>query len=256
MRDIDKLRACYDELHALLGDNAEPWESVKLVEEYRRYWRPKNVRVILLAQSHVHTTDEERKFEVSCKGVPNYPHDYPRNYARTIYCLAHGDNYLINCSKVPTTNDVGMQQYWQLLYSCENYVKVTSDFASLFIGKTPNPNKRIPNKINLLNSLHKRGIWLMNGSIMALSINRKKLPFAIIKKALQTSWDNYTGQVVKEANPAHIIVIGTRIGKALQERLPDNHTVIPAPGSHLPKKQFFYNWRKYYKLCQKYAPKK
>ena len=246
MQNEDKLRACYDELHALLGDNAEPWESVKLVEEYRQYWRPKTVRIILLAKSHVHTTDEERKFEVSCKGLPNYPHDYPRNYARTIYCLAHGDNYLINCSKVPTKNDVGMQQYWQLLYSCENCVKVTSDFASLFINRTPNYKERIPNKINLLNSLRKRGIWLVNTSIMALT--------EIRQKALQISWDKYTGQIVKEANPVHIIVIGTGVGNALQERLPDNHTVIPAPGSHLQKKEFFYNWRKYYKLCREHAP--
>ena len=256
MQNEDKLRACYDKLSARLereGIKAEPWESVKLVEEYRQYWRPKNVRIILLAESHVYTPDEERKFKLyPRKDLPNYPQDY----ARFIYCLAHGDNHLISPHPAdidPPPNVAGAPQFWQLFYSCENYVNRNDPVAPIFQDGNPDNEERIQNKINLLNSLRERGIWLVDTSIMALYNKGKKPPYKTMIKALQTSWDKYTGQIVEEANSAHIIVIGTGVGNALRKRLPDNRTVIPAPGSRLPKKQFFNNWRKYYDLCQEHA---
>ena len=248
MRDIDKLRACYDELHALLGDNAEPWESVELVEEYRRYWRPDNVRIILLAESHVHTTDEDSEFKLSPrKDLPNYP----RDYTRFVYCLAYGENSLLEngCPK----NNRGTWQFWKLFHSCING---NADCAPILKKGTPNNEKRIQNKINLLYSLKELGIWLVDTSIIALYNKGKKPKKLIMTEALQTSWDKYTGQIVKEANPDFVIVIGKGVKEALQGRLPDNIDEITQPNAFLSAKEHLENWQKCYELCQKHAPQK
>lgn len=75
----------------LLGPDSEPYKSVKLVENYRQYWRPdpNNVRVILLAESHVFTTGSDRKFKITpIDGLP----DYSKQYAKFVYCLAYGED--------------------------------------------------------------------------------------------------------------------------------------------------------------------
>jgi hypothetical protein len=46
----------YYEINQILGNNAEPLETVRLVETYRRYLKPEAVRVVLLAESHVFTS--------------------------------------------------------------------------------------------------------------------------------------------------------------------------------------------------------
>ena len=54
------LEETYTEINKILGNNAEPLESVHLVEAYRRYLKPDTVRVVLLAESHVFTSNEDR----------------------------------------------------------------------------------------------------------------------------------------------------------------------------------------------------
>jgi hypothetical protein len=54
------LEETYYEINQILGNNVEPLESVRLVETYRRYFKPETVRVVLLAESHVFTSDEDR----------------------------------------------------------------------------------------------------------------------------------------------------------------------------------------------------
>jgi hypothetical protein len=40
----------------MLGDDIEPFEVIRSVEEHRLYWKPEMVRVVLLAESQVYTT--------------------------------------------------------------------------------------------------------------------------------------------------------------------------------------------------------
>ena len=268
MQNEDKLRACYDELSELLEDNAdppEPWESVKLVEEYRRYWRPDNVRVILLAESHVYTTDEERKFQLSPhKDLPNYPQDY----ARFVYCLADGENSLL-ANGHPEKN-LGTLQLWKLFYSCENYVDDQGDFDPITHRGTPDEEQRIKHKINLLNSLRERGIWLIDTSIMAidrkdlpnnmmpqvLQTSRSNLPNNMVSLLLKTSWNKYTGQIVKDANPDFVIMVGQEVAEALVGEITYKKEVLSHLNDLLTYEQIMDNWQRCYDLCQKYAPQK
>ena len=42
------LKKTYYEINRILSNNAEPLESVRLVETYRQYFKPETVRVVLL----------------------------------------------------------------------------------------------------------------------------------------------------------------------------------------------------------------
>ncbi len=61
---METLEEAYHEVERNLSSHIEPLESVQLVEEYRRYWMPEKVRVVLLAESHVFTSDEDRRIVV------------------------------------------------------------------------------------------------------------------------------------------------------------------------------------------------
>ena len=52
------LNETYAEIHHILGDQIEPLESVQLVEAYRQYLKPEQVRVVLLARAYTHQADQ------------------------------------------------------------------------------------------------------------------------------------------------------------------------------------------------------
>ncbi len=90
-KKMNDLRNCYDQLRNIFKDNIEPYESVELVEKYRQYWKPTKVKVVLLAESHVFTTDADRKIKIQTISGLN---GYPTEYAKFVYCLAYGEKNL------------------------------------------------------------------------------------------------------------------------------------------------------------------
>jgi hypothetical protein len=57
---MQKLRDTYRSIKGHIGAETEPFESVELVEAYRRYFKPEKVRVVLLADSST-TSDTAKK---------------------------------------------------------------------------------------------------------------------------------------------------------------------------------------------------
>ena len=85
------LRTCYDEIKKIALDQIlDSFEVVKEVDRYRDFWKPQKPRIILLAESHVHTCDEDFAHRWS------YPDDgtYHGNLVRFVYCLANGERDL------------------------------------------------------------------------------------------------------------------------------------------------------------------
>lgn len=101
---MERLRACYDRLSEYISHHStfdiEPYESVELVERYRQYWKPDNVRIVLLAESHVLTTNDDRNFTI--KKLDRLP-GYPAQYAKFVYCLAYGENYFRTWGRAKVT---------------------------------------------------------------------------------------------------------------------------------------------------------
>ena len=242
---MNLLRDCFNAMRDNFPALDESWESVELVERYRRYWRPKRPRVVLLAESHVHTSDNDRR---SCMREMSALPDYPRNYVRFVYCLAYGESCLLEGRKPG-----GTPQFWKLFHSCQNCAwdsEGNADFSPILKGGTPDCEQRIQNKIRLLQTLQKRGIWLVDASIMALYRGGKKHP---IGDAVPMSWEKYTRKIVADAKPAHVIVVGKGVANSLKGLLPENHTVVCQPNAHLTSEEQRDNFHKVYNLCKKHA---
>ena len=98
---IQMLRLGHDAGRELLGkagfnsDEIEAVEVAEMVEAHRWAWKPKQVRLLLMAESHVYTATEELAFDYG--GAHYFPRDLnaPSRYVRLIYCLGYGEKLLI-----------------------------------------------------------------------------------------------------------------------------------------------------------------
>lgn len=241
---MQKLNETYLKLKQILGRDTESLESVQLVETYRRYLKPEKVRVVLLAESHVFTPDEDRQIVVPpLSELPGCP----TQYARFVYCLGYGEKKLTNSPLHPKRD--GTPQFWKIFFSCNNPVSSLQDFSPI-LGQTT-PNQRLMNKIRLLKDLKEKGIWLVDASIVGLYKEGKKIPNMFL--ALEESWRSYTREVVISANPEHVICIGKGVANIVENDLKryfhHKYTVIPQPNAHLTSEQHRANFEKYSKLC-------
>src|SRR5947208_15221372 len=97
----------------------DPLEVVEAVEGYRNFWKPERVAVVLLAESHVHTSHED--FAHKWSFVKDAA--YEGNFVRFVYCLAYGERKLAD---MPSNR--GTWKFWRILYSCLNPVTKNKDF--------------------------------------------------------------------------------------------------------------------------------
>ena len=238
-----RLKDAYANLQRILGSDTEPFKSVQLVEEFRRYWKPDKVRVILLAESHVFTSDLVRQIPIrSREDLPGSP----TQYARFVYCLAYGENDLIPGN---TLKRDGTPHFWKIFFSCNNPITALSDFSPI-LSQTQSET-RIRNKIQLLYELKANGIWLVDASIVGLYKDGKKLPYMF--SALEESWQSYTREVVISANPEFVICIGKGVGNIVKDDLerlyPERFTIIPQPNARLSAQEHYLNYQKYSRIC-------
>ena len=230
------LEETYLKINRILGNNAEPLESVRLVETYRRYLKPETVRVVLLAESHVFTSDEDRRVAIPpIDGLPGYP----RQYARFVYCLGYGERELTKYPHHPRRD--GTPQFWKVLYACDNRISNPEDFR-LIQRETSFP-QRLRNKIHLLESLRAKGIWLVDASIVAVYGNEANVSWRSRTEVLRDSWKSYTKQVVTSANPERVICVGKGVARVVENE------AIPQPNARFSSKEHIANFQRYYDIC-------
>src|SRR5438094_9128906 len=148
------LRKSYDKIKWVI-ENPESFEVVEQVEIYRNLWKPDQVKVVLLAESHVHTAQEDF-LEWSYGTNPTYR----GRLVRFVYCLGYGE------SLVKISSNPGTSQFWKILYSCVNNVSDKQAFAPILKSMTENRDQRLTNKVHLLSKLKDAGIWLVDASII------------------------------------------------------------------------------------------
>src|SRR5207248_4332251 len=85
---VETLRKTYDAVAAILG-YCESFQVAEAVENLRRYWRPPCVKVILLAESHVFTSEEEIRIPLSHEALSLI--GLPSQFVRFVYCLGYGE---------------------------------------------------------------------------------------------------------------------------------------------------------------------
>jgi len=219
----------------------DSFEVVKEVDRYRDSWKPQKPRILLLAESHVHTRDEDfaHRWSYLEEGA------YQGSLVRFVYCLANGERDLVNIR-----SNRGTWQYWKILSSC---LSGESGFPTILKHSTPDFKQRIENKIRLLKTLKEAGIWLIDASIVG--INGTSEPAKT--NVLLQSWKNYTGPRIKSLSPTlkHIIVIGTGVEKTLMneiQRLGIEHSVIPQPNARLTGGYPSKHYETCFKTCSKF----
>jgi hypothetical protein len=234
------------EINRILGNNAEPLESVQLVETYRRYFKPETVRVVLLAESHVFTSNEDRR--IAFPPIPELP-GYPTQYTRFVYCLGLGERELTNDPHHPRRD--GTPQFWKVLYACDNRIETLKEFGPVR-RVTPFP-KRLQNKIHLLKNLGAKGIWLADASIVGVYGSGVNVSSRSRAEVIRKSWVSYTKKVVTSANPERVICIGKGVARVVENDLralfPGRYEVIPQPNARLSSKEHMVYFQRYYEVC-------
>lgn len=172
-------------------------EVIKLVHDYRMYWKPQKVNTLLLAESHVYTDLEMTRYKHDFNEIPGYP----CKYVRFVYCLSYGENHRLD-KKVDSRK--GTPQFWKLFNEAvEGDFKVTSN---------NNKADKIEHKISLLKKMkYNDGVWLLDASIIGVYNNGIKPSFNDYNKIIQCSIDNYCVPIINDINPKCIIVIGKTV---------------------------------------------
>lgn len=247
-----QFRSCYQGLKQI-HEGLECYEVVRAVEEYRQYWRPKTVKVVLLAESHVFTTEQD--FSIRLKACDFLPQDYPDRFVRFVYCLGYGERDLLDRKDAPHK---GTPDFWKNFLSCRTQIKEKTYFAPILKTKTPDLDQRLRNKCKTLQDLKKRGIWLVDASITGLYISgQQKLPPQTCNKVIEHCWDNYVGELLAEVRPRFVICVGKGVGKALRSRLDSEYgtklEIVRQP-ARLPACEYRKYFKLYFDICKQYAP--
>jgi len=236
------LKECYDGVKALSPSlDIEPFEIVEEVARIRQFWRPERVRVVLLAESHVYTPQED--FAHSWK-IRNPIYD--GKLVRFVYCLAYGESSLVSS----VSRNPGTSQFWKIFYSCLHQISTNEDFGP--ISRSTPTDERISNKISLLADLQRAGVWLMDASVVGL--NRLK-NLTLRKRVLQQCWD-YTFSTLQELNPKpnRMIIIGCFVKRVLRKEIASlgiRHVFLPQPQARISAPGYRQFYDVYYQMCSR-----
>ena len=142
---------------------------------WRYYWRPRETKVILLAEAHVFTPKEHAYGPGLDKGMLHDTYFGPRGFVFLVYCLSYGKNESLSEKVIDNTNK-GTLQFWTLFAACLRGVEHVADatgkkaFSSPFTsdllkgGNLP-VKERLKAKLEVLEDRRNRGIWLLDASI-------------------------------------------------------------------------------------------
>jgi hypothetical protein len=231
----------------------DPLAVVKQVEEYRQYWKPGETNVVLLAESHVYTDDED--YEMKCrqsilhKIIPGYP----LRFVRFVYCLGYGEDRLVHPARTERKN-TGTPQYWKIFSSCVAEDERDLGFHRILKTETPYVFERLRNKVEVLHEMKERGIWLLDASIVGLYGSGTK-DQETNEKIIETCWHHHIARVIQQSKPKHIIVIGSGVGSILHpklSRLSIPFTVVPQPQARGNSEWQLENYKKYQRICARY----
>ena len=228
--NLARLTACHTEIASLVGAGAEPLSALQGVEEHRWFWRPLKPKLVLLAESHVHTSEADIMCAVRARR--DFPADIPTGFVRLVYCLGYGESRLVD--GMVTGRNTGTPQFWQIFHSCLHPVSSNNDFRKVQASRTRSLDERVVNKLRLLNALRDEGIWLIDASIVALYQQGQPKPSHQLRlQVIQKSWDGYVGRVVVDAAPEAVLCIGSDVARALRSRLDE----LGIPWGSVPQPQ-------------------
>lgn len=235
------LESIWKVLRGEYGELIEPFDSWRNADAHRMFWRPDEVKVVLLAESHVFTGENELDRTVDF--APFISEEIPTGFVRLVYCLGYGENELLN--SVVDRNG-GTPQFWKLFYACLHRISNNNEFAPILVGGTPSIAERVQNKLELLRSLKRNGIWLLDASLASLYPRPDKA--GMYENCIEKSW-SYINRLISEACPEQIVVIGAGVRDQLLAKvdaLDISWNWIYQPQAHLGAEGHLANYQNLY----------
>ncbi len=266
---MNTLRNCYEGLkREIIQKDIEPFEIVEAVENYRSFWKPDNVRIILLGESHVYTNHNEFNCKIDKSKLDKVNKTklnltcYPKNFVRFVYCLASGESELLEDKKCVQSNR-GSWQFWEDFFSCCNKIDKNNykdAFKPILKTKTKNFPQRINNKLNLLLTLKGLNIWLVDASIIGLYKSEeysKKEYNSFKNRVISYCWENHTRDVISQAQPEFMICIGKTVAKIikkelLREPIRGRYCVVKQPQGRRNTQDSLSAFQTYYRICSEH----
>lgn len=229
-------------------------EAVKQVEEYRQFWKPEETNVVLLAESHVYTDEKDYAIKLNKSILHRIIPNYPLRFVRFVYCLGYGENQLLTRRRTDRRN-AGTPQYWKIFSSCVAENEDNLGFGQILKTRTRSFIRRLQNKVHVLQKMRKKGVWLLDASIVGLYGSGTKDPDTM-ETIIVLCWKNHVADMISEASPKHIIIIGKGVGNILRSRLRRLNvpsTVIPQPQARGPSEWQLENYKKYQRICVRHS---
>lgn len=249
------LRQAYEKIKSYSLEKSIEIDSLKVVQEVERlrnYWKPENPNVILLAESHVLTSDDDFNIKINYNDFNNFIPSYPDNFVRFVYCIGYSEsNLFINKPTDPSFRNPGTRQFWKIFCACaSNNDKIVYDF--ILKGRIKNLEERVRNKIRILIKMKEKGIWLVDGSIVGIN----GLPTKMKRDIISLSWNSHVNYIVLENNPKAIVFIGSPIKNVLLNEFQDSSIEIfhqPQPQARLSSEEHKEVLKRYFRICNKYC---
>jgi hypothetical protein len=231
-------------------------EAVTQVEMHRQFWKPNITNVVLLAESHVYTDKKDTEIKMKKSTLSKLPENYPSSFVRFVYCLGYGENDIL--TKKPSRRNSGTVQFWKIFCSCIAENNANLGFEKVLKRRTK-LGERLQNKLNVLQQMKEKGIWLLDASIVGLYGNEVKRGSRKYRQILEICWENYLKKIVEAAQPKQIIIIGKKVEESLQTRLNQleiQYETIDQPQTHLKREQQIRNYQRYNEICSSVIKRK
>lgn len=231
----------------------DSFSVVNQVEEYRKFWKPKEIKVVLLAESHVYTDELEYKIKCERHALNEIIPNYPLHFVRFVYCLGYGENELLE--REVEGNEMGTWQFWKIFSSCVAENEHDLGFQKVLKTGTPLFPKRLRNKVYVLREMQERGIWLLDASIVGLYRSGIK-SHKTVKRIIEICWENHLVNIIKESQPKHIIVIGRRVENILGSELRKikiPFATVLQPQARVDSEEQLENYKRYQRICANYC---
>ncbi len=178
------------------------------VWNYRQYFLPPKVRLIVLAESHV--------FTENCCAVPlNNPHvspipsSYYKDFNKFFYCLGYGEQKAL--LTVPCNKCGGRTTgFWNLMKALTSYPNMVSNKTNPYFSS------RIKNKWELLSCMRCSGIWLLDASFFAVN----HIKDTNVRLSILSSQIMHVLGIINTLGAPSILMVGKNVQTLYQGLLP------------------------------------
>lgn len=177
------------------------------IEEHRWFWKPPKVRLVLIAESHTRTSEQDLAVQIDLeKLIPLLKEGAPMPpscFVGLVYCLGYGEpELLLGChdDRLRRRNTV---QFWNL------FGKITDRNRQPTKSAGSSLEERLAWKIETLRALYRCGIWLMDASLHAIyAPGANRLDLQIKSELHRQWWKGYGQRVIDGLCNPDVWVIG------------------------------------------------